>query len=80
MPQPLPSELAGPGKEPLVEQLEVLLQRRLGNRIRNLSVLVLPQGIILRGRTNTYHAKQVAQHAVMELSSLPLLANDIEVC
>jgi hypothetical protein len=61
------------------EQLESLLQRRLGNRIRDLSVLVLPGGIILQGRTSTYHAKQLAQHAAMELSPLPLLANDIEV-
>jgi hypothetical protein len=62
------------------EQLESLLQRRLGNRVRDLSVLVLPRGLVLQGRTATYHAKQLAQHAVMELSSLPLLANDIEVC
>jgi hypothetical protein len=61
------------------EQLESLLQRRLGNRVRDLSVLVLPGGVILQGRTSTYHAKQLAQHAVMELSPLPLLANDIEV-
>jgi hypothetical protein len=61
------------------EQLETLLQRRLGNRIRDLGVLVLPRGVILRGWTSTYHAKQLAQHAALELCPLPLLANDIEV-
>ena len=61
------------------ERLEVLMQRRLGNQVRDLCVLVLPDGIILQGRTATYHAKQLAQHAAMELASLPILANDIEV-
>jgi hypothetical protein len=61
------------------EELESLLQRRLGNRVRDLGVLVLPEGIILQGRTATYHAKQLAQHAAMELCSRPILANDIEV-
>jgi hypothetical protein len=61
------------------ERLECLLQRRLGNRIRNLRVHVLPTGLILQGRAPTYHAKQLAQHAVMELAAVPILANDIEV-
>lgn len=61
------------------ERLEGLLQRRLGNRIRDLRVQILPEGLLLQGRTGTYHAKQLAQHAAMEMSSLPILANDIEV-
>jgi hypothetical protein len=62
------------------ERLDTLMQRRLGNRIRDLRILVRPSGIILQGRAPTYHAKQLAQHAAMELASLPILANDIEVC
>lgn len=62
------------------EQIETLLQRRLGNRIRDLRVAVRTGGIVLQGRTATYHAKQLAQHAVMELTELPILSNDIEVC
>jgi hypothetical protein len=61
------------------EQLEGLLLRRLGNRIRNLRVIVLPDGVVLQGRTATYHAKQVAQHITMETVDLPILANEIEV-
>jgi BON domain len=61
------------------ERLECLLQRRLGNRIRDLRVQVLPAGVILQGRVPTYHAKQLAQHAAMELAGIPILANDIEV-
>jgi hypothetical protein len=70
--------LVGPVGPPK-DELESLLQRRLGNRVRDLSVLVLPAGIILQGRTATYHAKQLAQHAAMEICSQPILANDIEV-
>jgi len=62
-----------------VERLESFMQMRLGNRIRNLRVQLLPGGLVLHGRTTTYHAKQLAQHAVMELATTPILANDIEV-
>jgi hypothetical protein len=62
------------------ERLEVLMQRRLGNRIRDLRVLLRGAGVILKGRAATYHAKQLAQHAAMDLTNLPILANDIEVC
>jgi hypothetical protein len=56
-----------------------MLVRRLGNRIRDLRIVLLPAGLILQGRTATYHAKQVAQHVAMEEADLPILANDIEV-
>jgi hypothetical protein len=61
------------------ERLENLLTRRLGSRIRDLRVIVLPAGLILQGRTATYHAKQIAQHTAMAVASTPILANEIEV-
>lgn len=61
------------------ERLEGMLMRRLGNRVRNLRVILLADGLILQGRTATYHAKQLAQHAAMEVADLPILANEIEV-
>jgi hypothetical protein len=61
------------------ERLECLLQTRLGNRIRDLRVQLLPSGLVLQGRAATYYAKQLAQHAAMELADAPILANDIEV-
>ncbi len=64
---------------PQEECLESLMARRLGNRIRDLRVLIRPEGMILQGRAATYHAKQLAQHAAMELADLPILANRIEV-
>ena len=61
------------------ERLETLIERRLGNRVRDLRVVVRATGLILQGRAATYHAKQLAQHAAMEVTNLPILANDIEV-
>lgn len=61
------------------DYLEALVQRRLGSRIRDLRVEVRPTGVVLQGRAATYHAKQLAQHAAMELLGLAVLANDIEV-
>ena len=61
------------------ERLENVLLHRLGNRVRDLRVVLLPDGVILQGRTGTYHAKQLAQHIAMELLDRPILANDIEV-
>lgn len=62
------------------DYLEMMVQRRLGSRVRELRIVHRPDGIILQGRAATYHAKQVAQHLVMELVHQPILANDIEVC
>jgi hypothetical protein len=62
------------------ENLAGLISRRLGNRIRNLRVLRQGGGLVIQGRTTTYYAKQLAQHAAMELDAEPILANDIEVC
>ena len=61
------------------ERLEAMMYRRLGNRIRDLRVRIEHAGVILQGRTGTYHAKQLAQHAAMEMANLPILANDIQV-
>jgi hypothetical protein len=44
-----------------------------------LRVLVRHDGVILQGRTSTYHAKQLAQHAAMELGDVRILSNEIEV-
>jgi hypothetical protein len=61
------------------EHLESLLQCRLGNLVRDLRVQLSPAGLIIQGRAATYHAKQLAQHAAMELADVPIAANDIEV-
>jgi hypothetical protein len=63
-----------------VERLEALVQRRLGSRVRDFRILPRPDGVIIQGRAATYHAKQIAQHAVMEITNQHIVANDIEVC
>jgi hypothetical protein len=60
-------------------QIEARIRSRLSGRIRGLQVLQENNGLILQGRTPTYYAKQLAQHAVMAATDLPILANEIEV-
>jgi hypothetical protein len=48
-------------------------------RILGLRVVFRPEGLILQGRTDTYHVKQLAQHAAMTTIDIPILANEIEV-
>ena len=62
-----------------IEQLEAHLQRRLNGRVRDLRLVVCGQGLILQGRASTYYVKQLAQHAVMNATALPIVTNEIEV-
>lgn len=63
------------------DQLEALIQQHLLSRVRvhQLRVIVQEQGLVLQGCVPTYYSKQLAQHAAMEVSGLPILANEIEV-
>jgi hypothetical protein len=60
-------------------ELEAHAQRRLGGQVRNFRLVVTGKGLILHSHAQTYYAKQPAQHAVMEATRLPILANEIEV-
>jgi hypothetical protein len=60
--------------------VEAQIQRRLGGRVRDLRVVLRDNAVVLKGRSATYHAKQLAQHAAMEITGLRIAANDIEVC
>jgi hypothetical protein len=62
-----------------VERLGAFVRSRVGGRVRNLHVVAAANGVVLRGRAATYYAKQLAQHAVMEATDLPIVANEIEV-
>ena len=62
-----------------LDQLQAHLQRRLLGRVRGFCLIIQEHGLILRGQTRTYYAKQMAQHAVMEVVHLPIAANEIEV-
>lgn len=70
----------GNRSQELAERLEGYIERRASGRIRDLHVVWSEDGIILQGRTRTYHAKQLAQQAVLDLTDgYPLLTNQIEV-
>jgi hypothetical protein len=58
---------------------EVRLQGQLLGRVLEFRLVPRERGLVLQGRARTYHAKQLAQHAVRQATALPILANEIEV-
>jgi osmotically-inducible protein OsmY len=63
------------------DQLVSLIDRHLRGRVKVLRFRVVVQegGLILHGCVPTYYAKQLIQHAAMEVSGLPILTDEIEV-
>jgi hypothetical protein len=61
------------------DALEVKVERHLAGRVRNFRLLVRANGLILQGQAPTYHVKQIAQHALMKATLVPIVANEIEV-
>jgi hypothetical protein len=73
---------ASEGEFAVLHELDLIEERlrcRLGGRILELHLVPRGNGLVLRGRSYTYYAKQLAQHAVMEATETPLVANEIEV-
>lgn len=70
--------LEAPNSETLAKLEEQVLSQ-LSGRLRDFRLLLHEGRLILKGRAPTYHAKQLAQHAVMAAADLPIHANDIEV-
>jgi hypothetical protein len=60
-------------------RIEEHVRHRLAGLLSGLQLVFRDNGLVLRGHVHTYHAKQLAQHAVMEASSLPIRANELEV-
>jgi hypothetical protein len=63
----------------LAAGVEAQVRRRLGGRVSDLRVVVRGDGLALQGRARTQHARQLAQHAAMEATALPIVANEIRV-
>ena len=63
-----------------IDHLEANVQHCLSGRVSHFHLDVHDGGLILQGQAGTYYAKQLAQHAVMQATRLPILANEIEVC
>ena len=60
-------------------RIEEHVRYRLTGLVRDFQLVFRDKGLVLRGHVHTYYAKQLTQHAVMEASSLPILANEMEV-
>jgi hypothetical protein len=68
-------------EEELAAKIRGYIERKACGRIRDLQVVCQDDLIILQGRSRTYHAKQLAQEAVFDLTDgHSALANQIEVC
>lgn len=65
--------------EKLAASIERAVQRQTGCGVRNLLVEVKDDGVMLRGRCDTYYCKQLAQHAAMAFRGACPLTNAIEV-
>lgn len=62
-----------------LEQIQQEIRRNLSLRVHNFRIRAVDDGLILEGRTKTYYGKQVIQHAVMDATDIPILANNIVV-
>lgn len=62
-------------RELLVERVKA----RTGRRVRDLSVEVFNEKVVLRGWAESFHVKQLAQHGVWDLLPTAKLNNQIEV-
>ncbi len=59
--------------------IEGHVQSELNGRVRDFQLRVEGDGLVLRGYSRTFYAKQLAQHAVMNHANMPISANEIEV-
>lgn len=63
----------------LQSELEQIVRRRTGRRVRNLRVELAGERVILRGQATSYYVKQLAQHGIFEILPRILLENTIDV-
>jgi osmotically-inducible protein OsmY len=73
----LPATLAE--AERLAASIERAVQQETGRGVRDLRVEVGEEGVLLRGRCETFYCKQLAQHAAMGIPGSDPLTNAIEV-
>lgn len=62
-----------------LQQLESAIGRQLRGRVRGLRLSFDGTGLVLFGYADTFHAKQLVLHAVMNGTALQIMANRIEV-
>ena len=62
-----------------LERIQQEIRRNLSLRVYHFRLRAVDDGLILEGRTKTYYGKQMVQHAVMDATDFPILANNIDV-
>jgi hypothetical protein len=55
------------------------VDRQLGRRLREFSIDAEEQGLVLSGVAPSFYVKQLAQHAVRNMTETPIARNDILV-
>ena len=58
-----------------LKSIEQKIQCQLTGRVRDLNLILSDDGLVVRGCVRSYYSKQLAQHAVMKLTKLPIRAN-----
>lgn len=62
-----------------VDQIERKIRDEFSQRVHNFHIQAFDDGLVLEGRTKTFYGKQMLINAVMEATSLPILADRIVV-
>jgi|SRR6516164_2163697 hypothetical protein len=62
-----------------MRQLETNVGLRLSGHVRGFRIELHEQGLVLRGSSRSFYAKQLAQHAVMRSTGIRIVRNLIEV-
>jgi hypothetical protein len=65
--------------EELAALIEMAIDRETDRGVRELSVTIEGDGVVLAGRCESFYCKQLAQHAAMSISRGSRLINGIEV-
>ena len=63
----------------LARQIEEIVRTRTGQAVRQLSVVVADEGVLLRGRCESFYSKQLAQEAAMNFARTRCVTNEIAV-
>ena len=62
-----------------IARLAANTAEKLRGRLSGLRLELHTGGVVLRGTARSFYAKQLAQHAVMSGTDLPIVRNEIEV-
>ena len=60
-------------------RIEDHVRHRLTGLLGGFQLVFRDKGLVLRGHVHTYYAKQLAQHAVMQVTGVRIAANEIVV-